>query len=151
MVGETGFEPATPWSRTRCSTRLSHSPTGGGKRRCIRDPGEPASLLNYSKLSCASNPAAREDPLVDRAAASCSAAQVTVSWSRAALDENCRGAPKHEQRCRQAEVHVIQPKLRRCQRGAALYAFALRVRGGSSDGRPMGILGRSLTSNRSDA
>ena len=27
MVGETGFEPATPWSRTRCSTRLSHSPT----------------------------------------------------------------------------------------------------------------------------
>ena len=27
LVGETGFEPATPWSRTRCSTRLSHSPT----------------------------------------------------------------------------------------------------------------------------
>src|SRR5512137_2562414 len=27
MVGETGFEPATPWSRTKCSTRLSHSPT----------------------------------------------------------------------------------------------------------------------------
>ena len=26
MVGETGFEPATPWSRTKCSTRLSHSP-----------------------------------------------------------------------------------------------------------------------------
>src|SRR4051794_6157894 len=26
LVGETGFEPATPWSRTRCSTRLSHSP-----------------------------------------------------------------------------------------------------------------------------
>lgn len=25
-VGETGFEPATPWSRTKCSTRLSHSP-----------------------------------------------------------------------------------------------------------------------------
>src|SRR5207244_10022964 len=24
-----GFEPATPWSRTRCSTRLSHSPTNG--------------------------------------------------------------------------------------------------------------------------
>ena len=31
LVGETGFEPATPWSRTRCSTRLSHSPTS---RRC---------------------------------------------------------------------------------------------------------------------
>ena len=27
MVGMTGFEPATPWSRTRCSTRLSHIPT----------------------------------------------------------------------------------------------------------------------------
>ncbi len=27
MVGETGFEPATPWSRTKCSTRLSHSPS----------------------------------------------------------------------------------------------------------------------------
>jgi hypothetical protein len=26
MVGERGFEPPTPWSRTRCSTRLSHSP-----------------------------------------------------------------------------------------------------------------------------
>src|SRR5208337_2954923 len=34
MVGERGFEPPTPWSRTRCSTRLSHSPTGaaGGNR-----------------------------------------------------------------------------------------------------------------------
>jgi hypothetical protein len=28
LVGERGFEPPTPWSRTRCSTRLSHSPTG---------------------------------------------------------------------------------------------------------------------------
>jgi hypothetical protein len=27
MVGTTGFEPATPASRTRCSTRLSHVPT----------------------------------------------------------------------------------------------------------------------------
>jgi hypothetical protein len=27
VVGERGFEPPTPWSRTRCSTRLSHSPT----------------------------------------------------------------------------------------------------------------------------
>jgi hypothetical protein len=30
LVGERGFEPPTPWSRTRCSTRLSHSPTMGG-------------------------------------------------------------------------------------------------------------------------
>src|SRR5262249_31246626 len=26
LIGERGFEPPTPWSRTRCSTRLSHSP-----------------------------------------------------------------------------------------------------------------------------
>src|SRR6266404_9778984 len=29
LVGERGFEPPTPWARTRCSTRLSHSPTDG--------------------------------------------------------------------------------------------------------------------------
>ena len=29
LVGERGFEPPTPWSRTRCSTRLSHSPNMG--------------------------------------------------------------------------------------------------------------------------
>src|SRR5881296_2469157 len=28
LIGARGFEPPTPWSRTRCSTRLSHSPTG---------------------------------------------------------------------------------------------------------------------------
>ena len=28
VVGETGFEPATPWSQTRCATSLRHSPTG---------------------------------------------------------------------------------------------------------------------------
>ena len=26
FVGARGFEPPTPWSRTRCSTRLSHAP-----------------------------------------------------------------------------------------------------------------------------
>ena len=41
-VGETGFEPATPWSRTKCSTRLSHSPgdclppAAGLHRRSVR-------------------------------------------------------------------------------------------------------------------
>ena len=25
-VGETGFEPATPWSQTRCATGLRYSP-----------------------------------------------------------------------------------------------------------------------------
>jgi hypothetical protein len=29
LVGVAGFEPATPSSRTRCSTRLSHTPTDG--------------------------------------------------------------------------------------------------------------------------
>ena len=37
MVGERGFEPPTPWSRTRCSTRLSHSPTSFAE--CARGPG----------------------------------------------------------------------------------------------------------------
>ena len=27
MVGETGFEPATLWSQTRCAAGLRHSPT----------------------------------------------------------------------------------------------------------------------------
>ena len=26
MVGETGFEPATPWTQTKCATKLRHSP-----------------------------------------------------------------------------------------------------------------------------
>ena len=39
LVGERGFEPPTPWSRTRCSTRLSHSPTctADSARRCRAD------------------------------------------------------------------------------------------------------------------
>ncbi len=27
MVGATGFEPATPWSQTKCATKLRHAPT----------------------------------------------------------------------------------------------------------------------------
>ena len=26
IIGKTGFEPATPWSQTRCSTKLSYFP-----------------------------------------------------------------------------------------------------------------------------
>ncbi len=26
MVGKTGFEPATPWSQTKCSAKLSYFP-----------------------------------------------------------------------------------------------------------------------------
>ena len=29
MVGAAGFEPATPWSQARCSTKLSHAPISG--------------------------------------------------------------------------------------------------------------------------
>ncbi len=35
MVGETGFEPATPCTQNRCATRLRHSPTRASPRRCI--------------------------------------------------------------------------------------------------------------------
>jgi hypothetical protein len=47
MVGERGFEPPTPWSRTRCSTRLSHSPTWWKRDRkqdlawCVQSPDAP--------------------------------------------------------------------------------------------------------------
>ena len=36
LVGERGFEPPTPWSRTRCSTRLGHSPTENARARSFR-------------------------------------------------------------------------------------------------------------------
>src|SRR5271165_6475728 len=47
MVGERGFEPPTPWSRTRCSTRLSHSPTlcRGRWRNCWAPSQETSELL----------------------------------------------------------------------------------------------------------
>src|ERR1700688_1013221 len=54
LVGERGFEPPTPWCRTRCSTRLSHSPTlcRGARGNAGRPSQE---LLNYLKIiaSCA--------------------------------------------------------------------------------------------------
>src|SRR6185503_21156886 len=38
MVGARGFEPPTPWSRTRCATRLRYAPTqdvlGNRRRPC---------------------------------------------------------------------------------------------------------------------
>ena len=38
MVGKTGFEPATPWSQTKCSTKLSHFPIISGALEGIRTP-----------------------------------------------------------------------------------------------------------------
>jgi N-acetylglucosamine-6-phosphate deacetylase len=46
MVGERGFEPPTPWSRTRCSTRLSHSPTS------LRDLGSHIKKHNRELQNC---------------------------------------------------------------------------------------------------
>ena len=37
MVGKTGFEPATPWSQTKRSTKLSHFPKHGAPEG-IRTP-----------------------------------------------------------------------------------------------------------------
>src|SRR5882757_9746166 len=39
-IGARGFEPPTPWSRTRCSTRLSHAPT----RSTDAEPRQPKAL-----------------------------------------------------------------------------------------------------------
>ena len=40
MVGVAGFEPATPASRTQCSTRLSHTPTWRGAYRGAVAPSQ---------------------------------------------------------------------------------------------------------------
>ena len=32
LIGKTGFEPATPWSQTRCSTKLSYFPLNAPSR-----------------------------------------------------------------------------------------------------------------------
>ena len=41
MVGASGFEPPTPWSRTRCATRLRYAPTDPLQReRILSDPVE---------------------------------------------------------------------------------------------------------------
>ena len=46
MVGKTGFEPATPWSQTKCSTTLSHFP------RLVRSEGfEPPTFWFVAKHS----------------------------------------------------------------------------------------------------
>src|SRR5262245_20192181 len=60
MVGARGFEPPTPWSRTRCSTRLSHAPTQA--MSCAPFPGRRATRRVP--------PVARTDTLRDAHAAS---------------------------------------------------------------------------------
>jgi hypothetical protein len=36
LVGKTGFEPATPWSQTRCATGLRYFPDGATRSTPIR-------------------------------------------------------------------------------------------------------------------
>ena len=66
LVGERGFEPPTPWSRTRCSTRLSHSPTAASasillhvtSHVLLQNPSEVAAM----ETNVASNEIARGAP-----------------------------------------------------------------------------------------
>lgn len=51
VVGETGFEPATPWSRTKCSTRLSHSPICSSAGGAFRDRRSAAGSTRAARLS----------------------------------------------------------------------------------------------------
>jgi hypothetical protein len=54
LVGERGFEPPTPWSRTRCSTRLSHSPTDYwmADRHCIYGDSNLDSIAFGRRVIC---------------------------------------------------------------------------------------------------
>jgi hypothetical protein len=54
LVGLAGFEPTTPASRTRCSTKLSHNPsvgTAGFEPTAARPPAACSSKLSYVPLS----------------------------------------------------------------------------------------------------
>ena len=61
MVGKTGFEPATPWSQTKCSTKLSHFPINS-ITKMVRSKGfEPLTFwfvakhsiqLSYERKTC---------------------------------------------------------------------------------------------------
>ena len=70
MVGERGFEPPTPWSRTRCSTRLSHSPnlgvksTSSGAAWCVFPLG--CASISVAESSGYLRPAFREPTQLDR-------------------------------------------------------------------------------------
>src|SRR5699024_3468392 len=53
QVGKTGFEPAAPWSQTRCATGLRHFPVNYAKASLTKLNYAKASLtkLNYAKAS----------------------------------------------------------------------------------------------------
>ncbi len=93
LVGERGFEPPTPWSRTRCSTRLSHSPTMRGRlRKCGTPAQELLDILADYNTRCVSDchrPTVRRvDPRLGARLkpASCTSRRSTM------LSETCRTA-----------------------------------------------------------
>ncbi len=51
VVGETGFEPATLWSQTRCATKLRHSPREGDIARTATMTQAPRAELTETYLS----------------------------------------------------------------------------------------------------
>src|SRR5512141_883821 len=58
-IGARGFEPPTPWSRTRCSTRLSHAPTRSNeddRNREGRRPEGPEHQDSVKKYSTCRRP-----------------------------------------------------------------------------------------------
>jgi hypothetical protein len=50
MVGVTGFEPATPASRTQCSTMLSHTPDL--YQRIVRPKGVARGIICIASRDC---------------------------------------------------------------------------------------------------
>src|SRR5437588_11728854 len=49
LVGARGFEPPTPWSRTRCATRLRYAPTLN--RKIAPSRRKQAMLATYKTIS----------------------------------------------------------------------------------------------------
>src|SRR5207237_1918467 len=68
MVGARGFEPPPPWARTRCSTRLSHAPTAGGRKRpaCCAHFLTPRSEVSHDTSALGARPRACERVVCDR-------------------------------------------------------------------------------------
>ena len=49
MVGAAGFEPATPWSQTRCATRLRQAPPTSGSHTFSTENYQ-ANLRHHSEI-----------------------------------------------------------------------------------------------------
>src|SRR5437870_1613067 len=52
LVGARGFEPPTPWSRTRCSTRLSHAPLSNQTYFLLEESFRPPFQPVYRLTGC---------------------------------------------------------------------------------------------------